>query len=99
MPPNTHRYRSHKEELSTTFPSEMLSSIAGRVYMITGAASGIGRETAITLAKLGAAGLAISDVNTNGLQETKEECNISRGNVPKRFRGIHSLPLTAVSAF
>ncbi|OJJ05931.1 hypothetical protein ASPVEDRAFT_199409 [Aspergillus versicolor CBS 583.65] len=52
----------------------MLSSIAGRVYMITGAASGIGRETAITLAKLGAAGLAISDVNTKGLQETKEEC-------------------------
>jgi NAD(P)-dependent dehydrogenase (short-subunit alcohol dehydrogenase family) len=45
--------------------------------MITGAASGIGRETAITLAKLGAAGLAISDVNTKGLQETQEECNIS----------------------
>ncbi|KAL4756037.1 SDR family NAD(P)-dependent oxidoreductase [Aspergillus foveolatus] len=53
----------------------MLSSIAGRVYMIKGAASCIGRETAITVARLGAAGLAISDVNTKGLQETKEECN------------------------
>lgn len=40
------------------------------VVVITGAASGIGRALAVCLAKEGVAGLAISDVNEAGLNET-----------------------------
>jgi short-subunit dehydrogenase len=42
------------------------------VAVITGAASGIGRALAIRLAQENIAGLAISDVNENGLNETFE---------------------------
>ena len=52
----------------------MLNSIKGRIYTVTGAASGIGQATAIQLAELGAAGLAISDVNESGLEETTRLC-------------------------
>ncbi|RHZ50530.1 hypothetical protein CDV55_101651 [Aspergillus turcosus] len=50
-------------------------SLDGRVYTITGAASGIGQAVAIRLAELGAAGLAISDLNLKGLEETKNKCS------------------------
>jgi NAD(P)-dependent dehydrogenase (short-subunit alcohol dehydrogenase family) len=40
------------------------------VVVVTGAASGIGRALAIRLAREGVAGLALSDVNESGLQET-----------------------------
>ncbi|KAJ5644112.1 short chain dehydrogenase/ reductase [Penicillium longicatenatum] len=39
-----------------------------------GAASGIGRAVAIRLAELGAAWLALSDLNLKGLEETKSKC-------------------------
>ncbi len=42
------------------------------VVVITGAASGIGRALAIRLAKENIFGIAISDVNSEGLSETKE---------------------------
>ena len=42
------------------------------VAVITGAASGIGRALALGLAKEGIAGIAISDVNAEGLAETAE---------------------------
>ena len=42
------------------------------VAVVTGAASGIGRALAIRLAKENIAGIAISDVNENGLNETAE---------------------------
>ena len=42
------------------------------VAVVTGAASGIGRALAIRLAGEGVAGIAISDVNEAGLQETVE---------------------------
>lgn len=51
-----------------------MASIKGRVYMVTGAASGIGRGVAIRLAELGAAAVAISDVNVAGLAETEKDC-------------------------
>ncbi|KAL1980674.1 hypothetical protein VTN96DRAFT_3654 [Rasamsonia emersonii] len=48
----------------------------GRFYVVTGAASGIGQAVTIRLAELGAAGIAISDVNVAGLEETKEKSEI-----------------------
>ncbi|VZI19800.1 unnamed protein product, partial [Fusarium fujikuroi] len=54
-----------------------MSGIKGRVYAITGAASGIGRASAIRLAELGAGGLAICDVNIEGLDKTKELCSLA----------------------
>ncbi len=46
----------------------------GKVFAVTGAGSGIGRATAIRLAELDAQGIAISDVDEPGLQETKSLC-------------------------
>lgn len=51
-----------------------MSNLKDRVYMVTGAASGIGQAVAVRLAELGAAGVAISDVNATGLDETKKRC-------------------------
>lgn len=45
----------------------------GKVAIITGAASGIGRATAIKLASQGAI-LSLSDINPSGLGETKSLC-------------------------
>jgi NADP-dependent 3-hydroxy acid dehydrogenase YdfG len=46
-----------------------MSSFEGKVAVITGAGSGIGRALALNLAKKGAK-LALSDIDTNGLAET-----------------------------
>jgi NAD(P)-dependent dehydrogenase (short-subunit alcohol dehydrogenase family) len=62
----------------------MLSSIKGRLYTVTGAASGIGRATTIKLAQLGAAGISLSDVNEAGLNETKELCTYTSVNQRNR---------------
>ncbi|POR38191.1 Short chain dehydrogenase/reductase family oxidoreductase, putative [Tolypocladium paradoxum] len=51
-----------------------MSSLNGRVYTVTGAASGIGQAVAVRMAELGAAGLALSDVNMSGLEKTKQMC-------------------------
>jgi NADP-dependent 3-hydroxy acid dehydrogenase YdfG len=49
-------------------------AFAGKVCVITGAGSGIGRALAVRLAKKGAK-LAISDVATEGLAETERLCS------------------------
>jgi NAD(P)-dependent dehydrogenase (short-subunit alcohol dehydrogenase family) len=48
-------------------------SLEGRNYLITGSASGIGRETSIVLSKLGA-NLILVDINLGGLIKTQSYC-------------------------
>lgn len=50
--------------------------IAGRTILVTGAGSGIGRETAGVLADLGA-NVIISDINPDGIAEVQKEKGIS----------------------
>ena len=47
-----------------------MSKVNGKVCVVTGAGSGIGRELALELARRGARAVAISDVNAEGLGET-----------------------------
>jgi len=48
-------------------------NLAGHHYLITGAASGMGRSTCVLLSKLGA-DLILTDINSEGLIETKQMC-------------------------
>ena len=48
-----------------------VSDMNGKVALVTGAASGLGRETAVRLAEAGAS-LGLVDVNQNGLNDTAE---------------------------
>ena len=50
-----------------------MARFEGKVCLITGAASGIGRATAQRMARLGAK-LALSDINFQGLAETNDLC-------------------------
>jgi NAD(P)-dependent dehydrogenase (short-subunit alcohol dehydrogenase family) len=54
--------------------------INGKVVVITGAASGIGREMALAFARRGAK-LAIADINTEGLLKVEEELTSLAGKV------------------
>lgn len=45
----------------------------GRVALVTGAASGIGRATAIAFAAAGVYGVVLADLNVEGMQETAED--------------------------
>ena len=46
--------------------------ISGRIAVVTGAASGIGRAVAEVLAEAGAAGIVIADVDSAGAGETRD---------------------------
>src|SRR5580693_3084394 len=65
-PPDAHR---KLRDLQPTKGRSPMSSFEGKVAVITGAGSGIGRALALNLAKEGAK-LALSDVDTDGLAET-----------------------------
>ena len=57
-----------------------MSSFEGKVAVITGAGSGIGRALALNLAKKGAK-LALSDIDTDGLAETVRQAEALGANV------------------
>jgi NADP-dependent 3-hydroxy acid dehydrogenase YdfG len=57
-----------------------MNSFEGKVAVITGAGSGIGRALALNLAKKGAK-LALSDVDTDGLAETVRQAEALGANV------------------
>lgn len=50
-----------------------MKSLSGKVAVVTGAGSGIGRELALELARLGAR-LALSDIDATALAKTAEHC-------------------------
>lgn len=52
--------------------------LQGRIYIVTGAASGIGRDVAVRLAEAGAE-LVLGDVNPEGLEETAKEIESNWG--------------------
>jgi NAD(P)-dependent dehydrogenase (short-subunit alcohol dehydrogenase family) len=60
-----------------------MKSFKNKVVAITGAASGIGRATAVLVAKLGAQ-VAICDVDEPGLQETERQCRDAGARVTTR---------------
>ncbi len=57
-----------------SFTTIMAYDFNGKVCLITGAGSGIGRAAAIKMANLGAE-VILTDVNENGLTETAHACN------------------------
>lgn len=63
-------------------------SLEGKIVMVTGAASGIGRATAIQCAEMGAK-VVLVDLNEKGLQETKEL--ISHNDVEYRALDLTNL--------
>jgi len=58
-----------------------MSSIAGKVAIVTGASSGIGAATAVQFAKLGAL-LAITGRNVENLEKTAKQCQEQGGQEP-----------------
>lgn len=46
-------------------------SLSGKNFLVTGAASGMGRAASVVLSKLGAS-LILADINSEGLKETRE---------------------------
>jgi A-factor type gamma-butyrolactone 1'-reductase (1S-forming) len=56
-------------EIGATLGGQVLADMSGRAALITGAASGIGRASAIAFAAAGAS-VALVDIDTDGLEET-----------------------------
>ena len=59
----------------------IMSSLAGKVAIITGASSGIGAATAVQFAKLGAL-VAITGRNEDNLRSTAQQCKEQGGAEP-----------------
>ena len=72
-----------------------MREIKGAVAVVTGAASGIGRALAVDLAKMGGAQLALADVNSAGLEETRALL----GNATARTYTVDVSKAAAVESF
>ena len=79
-------------------------SLEGRVAVVTGAASGIGRQAAITFAQAGAA-VVVSDLDESGLSKTVERVEAIGGRAVRqrvdvtRRAAVDGLAAFAVSTF
>ncbi len=62
----------------------------GRHYLITGAASGIGKATSIVLSRLGAK-LILADINENGLENTRHACDGENAILPINLADLASI--------
>src|ERR1700761_8298137 len=67
------RHEGHRP-LNARHLVRMPLQMEGKVFAVTGAASGIGRATVIRLSELGAQGIAICDVDEDGIRETACLC-------------------------
>src|SRR3954454_14216922 len=63
------------------------TDLRGKTVVVTGAGSGIGRETALLCARRGA-DLAICDVNDEGLAETERQARIHGHDVMARHADV-----------
>jgi NAD(P)-dependent dehydrogenase (short-subunit alcohol dehydrogenase family) len=63
---------SQNNELEQTIPMNMSEDFTDKVAFVTGAASGIGRTTALAFARAGADVAAVADITEEGIQETAQ---------------------------
>lgn len=75
----------------------MMRSFAGKRVFLTGAASGIGRSTALLLAEKGAE-LFLTDVDLAGLEQTASDAR-ARGGVVSEYRALDITDYDAVAHF
>lgn len=81
-----------------------MAEMQGKVALVTGAASGIGRASALALARAGAA-VCLSDVNADDGRETARQINESGGRAifqrcdVTRLAEIETMVAAAVAAF
>lgn len=80
-------YQQRQTEVNSFASTSLHPSIMvkGKVFTVSGAASGIGQATAIRLAELGARAIAISDINLVGLEATKDTCAFYQTRVEVSF--------------
>ena len=62
--------------------------VKGKVVVVTGAASGIGKALAVRFAKEGAGSIVLGDLNVNGLQEVQDACRKAHESSPSAGKGF-----------
>ncbi|MBF6245214.1 MULTISPECIES: SDR family oxidoreductase [Nocardia] len=91
------QHRHHTAEHSRNGVRDRLKSVSGKKTLVTGAASGIGRATAIAAAAQGAE-LVLTDIDAAGLADTVEEIGRTGGKVLES-RALDISEYEAVAAF
>src|SRR5882672_5180550 len=96
--PHSARTRSSKKVCVANGETHMPGTLNGKVALVTGGASGIGRATALTFAREGAK-LVVADMNEEGGQQTVHlitekggEAIFVRTDVSKVSKCRHSSP-------